>query len=96
MAKQQHAHPNIWRGSNTGTWGSKFVSVIVFGMCSIPMRINYALDNEEGRPHLRGFQLSNQAEQLITENVLKVSKKKPNKFLISKSGDKFVLTTCES
>lgn len=31
IAKQQHLHPNIWKDSNTGKWGSKFVSVIVYG-----------------------------------------------------------------
>lgn len=49
---------------------------------------NLPPDNEEGQPHLRGFQLSNQAEQLITENVLKVGKKKPDKFVISKTNQK--------
>eukprot|EP01127_Copromyxa_protea_P020225 TRINITY_DN6722_c0_g1_i1.p1 TRINITY_DN6722_c0_g1~~TRINITY_DN6722_c0_g1_i1.p1 ORF type:complete len:599 (-),score=148.46 TRINITY_DN6722_c0_g1_i1:22-1818(-) len=82
MARYQENHPNPWKASNTGKWGSKFVSVI-------------ALDNEEGQPHLRGFQLSNQGAQLINENVIKVSQKKPNKFIVARSNERWIYPSIE-
>jgi len=76
MAKFQKSHPNPWCRSNTGQFGSKFLSVV-------------ALDNEEGNPHFRSFQLSNQAVALLNDEIIKVSKKKQTKFLLSKSNEKW-------
>jgi hypothetical protein len=50
-------------------------------------------DNEEGKPHLRGFQLSNQAAQLINENVIKVGRKKANTFIVSRSNERCEMIT---
>eukprot|EP01126_Amoeba_proteus_P030718 TRINITY_DN3029_c0_g2_i17.p1 TRINITY_DN3029_c0_g2~~TRINITY_DN3029_c0_g2_i17.p1 ORF type:complete len:347 (-),score=89.23 TRINITY_DN3029_c0_g2_i17:128-1168(-) len=82
MAKLQEKFPNVWKGSNTQKWGSKFVSVLAY-------------DNEEGKPHMRCFQLSNQCAQLINEKVIRVSKKKENAFVVSKSNQKWTYPELE-
>jgi len=78
MAKHQGEHPNKCSRSDTGKYGSKFVSVV-------------ALDNEEGHPHFRSFQLSNQAATLINESIIKISKKKASKFLLTGSNEKYLI-----
>jgi hypothetical protein len=45
----------------------------------------------DGKPHLRSFQLSNQASQLVHERNIKVSNKHHNSFYISKSNDSYAL-----
>jgi hypothetical protein len=76
MSKYQQEFPNLCRKSESGYFGSKFVSVLAF-------------DTKEGQPHLRSFQLSNQASQLVHYQNIKVSNKHHNTFYINKSNDKW-------
>jgi hypothetical protein len=74
MSKYQEQFPSPCSKSQNGYFGSKFVSVLAF-------------DTVEGQPHLRSFQLSNQASKLVHERNIKVSSKHHNTFYISKSND---------
>jgi hypothetical protein len=74
MSKYQEQFPSPCSKSQNGYFGSKFVSVLAF-------------DTVEGQPHLRSFQLSNQASKLVSERNIKVSSKHHNTFYISKSND---------
>jgi len=74
MSKYQEQFPSPCSKSRNGYFGSKFVSVLAF-------------DTVEGAPHLRSFQLSNQASKLVHERNIKVSSKHHNTFYISKSND---------
>jgi len=74
MSKYQEQFPSPCSKSPTGYFGSKFVSVLAF-------------DTPVGQPHLRSFQLSNQASKLVHERNIKVSSKHHNTFYISKSND---------
>jgi hypothetical protein len=76
MSKYQQEFPNLSRKSESGQFGSKFVSVLAF-------------DTKEGQPHLRSFQLSNQASQLVHYRNIKVSNKHHNTFYINKSNEKW-------
>lgn len=102
MANNQNLHPNNvshlpvanflrltsqCASSNVGHFGSKFVSIVVLG--SVFSIHAYDVDDEEGRPHLKGFQMSNEFCQMVQEEIIKVSRKDSNSFVVLKSKRKY-------
>lgn len=79
--------------SNTGQFGSKFVSIVVLGTrvrLSVQRLFDSCLDDENGMPHLKGFQMSNEFCQMIHEEIIKVSRKDCNTFVVLKSKRRYV------
>jgi nuclear protein localization family protein 4 len=76
MGQFQNKYPSPSKESNTGVFGSKFVSVLVFG-------------KEDGNIDLGAFQLSNQVCRLIRDGVVRTSKQ-PQSLHVRPSKDNVV------
>lgn len=71
----QNKHPNPCCQATNGTFGSKFVTVVVTGVS--PLGGNSRDDNvvlllgdENSQIHLRGYQVSNQCAALVRDDCL--------------------------
>lgn len=71
----QNKHPNPCCQATNGTFGSKFVTVVVTGVS--PLGDNSRDDNvvlllgdENSQIHLRGYQVSNQCAALVRDDCL--------------------------
>lgn len=71
MAAFQNKYASPCARSNSGTFGSKFVSVLVYG-------------NEEGNIEIAAYQMSNQVSRLVRDGVARSSKNDPG-FLRAKA-----------
>jgi nuclear protein localization family protein 4 len=60
----QNKYPSPCKQSNTGKFGSKFVSVLVHG-------------NNEGNIEITAYQISNQLARLVRDGVVRATKKEP-------------------
>ena len=71
MAQLQNRYPSPWKKSLSHQFGSKFVSVLIYG-------------NQEGNIEVAAFQVSNQCAGLVRDGVIKASKE-PQFFRVKKS-----------
>lgn len=72
MAALQNKYPSPCKQSNTGKFGSKFVSVLVFG-------------NQEGNIEIAAYQMSNQVARLVRDGVVRATKKEPGLLRVRES-----------
>lgn len=70
--QNKYASPSV--RSNTGKFGSKFVSVLVYG-------------NQEGNIEIAAYQMSNQVSRLVRDGVVKATKKEPGHLRVRPSDD---------
>lgn len=74
MAALQNKYASPSARSNTGKFGSKFVSVLVYG-------------NQEGNIEIAAYQMSNQVCRLVRDGVVKATKKEPGHLRVRASDD---------
>jgi nuclear protein localization family protein 4 len=74
MCGLQNKYPSPCKQSNTGKFGSKFVSVLVYG-------------NAEGNIELAAYQMSNQVARLVRDGVARATKKEPGFMRVRSSTD---------
>lgn len=70
--QNKYASPSV--RSNSGKFGSKFVSVLVYG-------------NQEGNIEIAAYQMSNQVCRLVRDGVVKATKKEPGHLRVRPSDD---------
>lgn len=72
MCGLQNKYPSPCKQSNTGKFGSKFVSVLVYG-------------NAEGNIEISAYQMSNQVARLVRDGVVRATKKDPGMLRVRES-----------
>ena len=71
----QNKHPNPCCQATNGTFGSKFVTVVVTGVSPLggngrDDKVVLLLGDENSQIHLRGYQVSNQCAALVRDDCL--------------------------
>eukprot|EP01130_Rhizamoeba_saxonica_P015913 TRINITY_DN724_c0_g1_i1.p1 TRINITY_DN724_c0_g1~~TRINITY_DN724_c0_g1_i1.p1 ORF type:complete len:510 (+),score=106.40 TRINITY_DN724_c0_g1_i1:366-1895(+) len=75
MSLLQSRNPSPWEHSHSGTFGSKFVSVLLSG--------------KDGGIDLEAYQTSNQCVSLVSEGAVRASKEDPELFRVRKDTDEY-------
>jgi nuclear protein localization family protein 4 len=74
MCGLQNKYPSPCKQSNSGKFGSKFVSVLVYG-------------NHDGDIEIAAYQMSNQVARLVRDGVARATKKEPGLLRVRPSTD---------